>query len=77
MVGLAIDSQDFVYVAANHFFKYDVDGNLVKEWDTPLTEDGSLSSHGLTVDRFDALYVTEIGIPRVQKFDSEGNYRSI
>ena len=72
MVGLAVDSQDFVYVASEHIFKYDVDGNPIKEWGTPLTGDGCLSSHGLAVDSFDALYVTEIGTPRVQKFDSNG-----
>ncbi|MHA2247004.1 MAG: right-handed parallel beta-helix repeat-containing protein [Candidatus Hodarchaeales archaeon] len=72
-IGLAIDSQDFVYVAAEYFLKYDVDGNLIKEWGTPLTSDGRLSGpHGLAVDSLDALYLNEIGIARVQKFDSDG-----
>ncbi|MHA2295585.1 MAG: right-handed parallel beta-helix repeat-containing protein [Candidatus Hodarchaeales archaeon] len=69
MIGLAIDSRDYVYVAADYFLKYDDDGNLIKEWGTPLTGDGRLSgTHGLAVDRFDALYVTELDTPRVQKF---------
>jgi len=70
---LAIDSQDFIYVASEYFSKYDPDGNLIKEWRTPLTEDGRLSSpHSLAVDSLDALYLTEMGTPRVQKFDSDG-----
>ncbi|MFX0183653.1 MAG: 6-bladed beta-propeller [Candidatus Hodarchaeota archaeon] len=74
-IGLAIDSQDYVYVAAEYFLKYDVDGNFIKEWGTPLTNDGSLNGpHGLAVDSLNALYVTEIGVGRVQKFDSDGNF---
>lgn len=72
-IALAIDSQDFVYVADEYFLKYDANGSFVKEWGTPLTNDGQLSGpHGLAVDSSGALYVTEIDVARVQKFDSNG-----
>ncbi|MHA2295586.1 MAG: hypothetical protein ACXAEU_22530 [Candidatus Hodarchaeales archaeon] len=72
-LGLAIDSRDYVYVAGEYILKYDVDGNLIKVWGTPLTGDGRLSApHGLAIDSSDALYVTELLTPRVQKFDSDG-----
>jgi DNA-binding beta-propeller fold protein YncE len=71
--GLTIDSQDFVYVAGEYFLKYNANGSFIKEWGTPLTDDGRLSGpHGLTVDSLDALYLTEIGVARVQKFNSDG-----
>jgi hypothetical protein len=72
---LAIDSQDFIYVAGEYFWKYDADGNKIKEWETPLTSDGRFNDpHGLAVDSLDALYLTEIGVGRVQKFDSDGSF---
>ncbi len=70
---LAINSQDFVYVAGQYIQKYDTNGSFIERWETPLTSDGRLDDpHGLAVDSLDALYVTEMGTPRVQKFDSDG-----
>ena len=72
---LGIDSQDFVYVAGSLIQKFNINGEFIKKWESPLNEGGSLiTPHGMAIDSLNAVYVAEIDVGRIQKFDSEGEF---
>ncbi len=86
---LAIDSNDVLYAVAYNdsgdpsapsvIRKYDTDGNFIEELGTLGTELGSLSyPSSISVDSSGDIYTLDYdsisGEPRIQKFDSSGNF---
>ncbi len=66
---LAFDSKGNLYVlddARNRVNKFDSNGNLVKWWQAPSTDN-------LAVDSEDNIYITTYNTNTVVKYDSEGN----
>ncbi len=76
--GVAVDPADNVYVAeyqGNVVRKFNADGQLVGTLGGTGSADGQLRNPGgLATDSTGALYVTDAGNSRVQKFSSTGNF---
>ncbi len=77
-VGLALDSQENVYVTdewLNRITAFDKDGKLLGLWGTPGEGDGELNRpSGVAVDKEDNLYIVDSLNHRVQKFTRDGKY---
>jgi tripartite motif-containing protein 71 len=85
---ITIDSRSGdIYLADtnNHrIIKFDKDFNYILEWGTPEGEESTkegefIHPHGIDVDSEGNVYVNELAkeppaIPRIQKFDSDGNF---
>jgi sugar lactone lactonase YvrE len=78
--GIAIDSENFIYVAdsSNHRIqKFDSSGNFISTFGEypPGLDDGHLAyPTSLTLDDEGNMYIVDYGNDRVQVFDNEGNY---
>lgn len=77
-VGIAIDSQDHLYVAEEYncrISKFDSDGNFILKWGTRGSEDGQLfEPKYIAIDSNDNILVADSLNNRVQKYDSSGNF---
>jgi tripartite motif-containing protein 71 len=80
-----VDSQGDVWVADrdnSRIQKFDKDGNFLLQFGSEGTGNGQFSEiEHMATDKFDNIYVndpqsgpTSSGIPRVQKFDTNGNF---
>ncbi|MBN9391944.1 MAG: hypothetical protein J0I20_28165 [Chloroflexi bacterium] len=81
LAGLAIDSQDNLYITDGGnavIKKYDNQGNLLKTWGSRGSGDGQFGSPSsptkLAVSPANEVYVVDGDNDRVQKFDSNGNF---
>lgn len=83
---VAVDASGNVYVSdfgfgSPNIQKFDSDGNFVTKWGGSGTGNGQFSSNSrvmLAIDSSNSIYATDSGAtntsPRIQKFDSDGNY---
>ncbi len=78
--GIAIDSQDNVYVSSPFcgrcdVQKFDSSGQFLGKWGTEGSANGQFRvPTGIGVNANDQIFVVDQGNVRVQKFDSDGDY---
>ena len=84
-ISLIIDSKGNIIVndlGNSHIQKFDTNGNFLMKFGSTGTGDGQFSQmEHMAVDKFDNIYVNDpqsgpngSGIPRVQKFDTNGHF---
>ena len=76
------DQNDNIYVSDGYInsrvAKFDKHGNWIKSWGTYGTEPGQLRlPHNMGVDREGYVYVADRSNARIQKFDSDGNFKKM
>ena len=76
--GIAIDSDDRVYITEQHTQKvnvYDEAGGLIERWGRYGSERGEFKEPtGIVFDADDNMYMADAGNHRVQKFTADGRY---
>lgn len=82
--GLAVDSQGNVYISDAYNIpiqKYDKEGKYLAGWGTQGANNGEFrQAGGITVDGQGNIFVVDVNAkpgPRVQKFDSNGNFLTL
>jgi sugar lactone lactonase YvrE len=78
-MGIAVDSQDFVYVADtwNHRIqKFTSEGKFIMLWGKFGEDDGEVEgANAIAIDSEDNVYVASIwGIGRIQKYTPDGKF---
>jgi DNA-binding beta-propeller fold protein YncE len=78
--GLALDSQENVYVTDEWFNRvsvFDKDGNFLRDWGRAGSDDGEFNGpSGIAIDPQDVVYIVDGRNHRVQKFTKEGLFLS-
>jgi tripartite motif-containing protein 71 len=83
IVGISVDSAGNVYAVdfpvfytrPNFIQKFNAKGAFVKAWGASGSGNGQfLYSLGIAADKFDNVYIGDVGNRRVQKFDADGKF---